>query len=245
MQNGSGDGCLAFGHNCANNVSPSAHSIHFGRDCLSSTTVGRLCFGNNMETPSVSNEWADAFIKTEWNGTLYYIPVRNDATVPPILPSSSSFSYTTSRGVAPPRFSTTFTFPDAPSILSETTIYTWQAPVDCELTYINIKANTFAMVTDFSGSGINGGNLTISAFKFPLSTNPTSIASRTDITQVLQVGGASIQSNPYGPFSNSGSLFLVAAGELVGFQIVDTCTDGGGVDFSWNNVHYSVTFTGT
>ncbi|MEE8403650.1 MAG: hypothetical protein V3R93_07845, partial [Candidatus Hydrothermarchaeaceae archaeon] len=61
-------------------------TVHIGGQCDAAGAVGRLAFGNAMETPhgtfAMPNSGVpEAYIKMEWNGTLYYIPAFTTAPV--------------------------------------------------------------------------------------------------------------------------------------------------------------------
>lgn len=84
-QTSQGADSVAIGHLCAQTNQPS-RSIAFGANCAVPGAVGRLAFGNTMEavattaTAGVQTLPANpaGFIKLEWNGTLYKIPVYNN-----------------------------------------------------------------------------------------------------------------------------------------------------------------------
>ncbi len=80
------EGYICLGAECALTGTVVNRSVQIGRQCAAAGAVGRLAWGNAMETPHGSFAMPnggvpEAYIKMEWNGTLYYLPAFTTAPV--------------------------------------------------------------------------------------------------------------------------------------------------------------------
>jgi hypothetical protein len=80
-----GIGSIAIGDQCADAASTPNFSVHFGAGCVPAAAAGRLAFGSSMEAVAAAAVAGGAvlpatpqgFIRIDWNGTGYKIPIYN------------------------------------------------------------------------------------------------------------------------------------------------------------------------
>lgn len=84
-----GEDVVCVGYKAGNPLGPSTiadYEVLIGSGCAPSNVTGRLGFGGHMEAPHGSfampnSGTPEAYLKMEWNGTLYYIPAFTSVPV--------------------------------------------------------------------------------------------------------------------------------------------------------------------